>query len=216
MKIYAINGSPRKNGNTAKMCQGFLDGAASAGAETKLVNLSDLKFTGCKSCFGCKLNGKTYGTCIVRDDLFDLLGELKEADGIALGSPIYFGDTTALMRCFIERFLFPSFTYEEGYRSIAPKRFPVTMIYTMNVTEDIFRQLYHDRLAFTEQNFIGHTCASEPVRRVCAFNTYQFGDYSRYKVTAFSESVKREWRDTQFPRDLQAAYDEGHRMAGGK
>lgn len=209
MKVYAINGSPRRNGNTAKMCQAWLDGAKSVGAETELVHLSSLKFTGCKSCFGCKLNGPTYGTCIVRDDLYELLPKLKEADAIALGTSIYFGDMTALMRSFVERFVFPAFTYEVGYRSIAPKRFPITMLYTMNVTKDIFDSLYDERLRFTEEKFIGHTYADREIKRVCAFNTYQFGDYSRYNVTAFSEPDKRAWRDTQFPVDLKAAFDDG-------
>ena len=54
MKVMAFNGSPRKTWNTATLLQKALEGAASKGAQTKLVHLYDLKYTGCKSCFACK------------------------------------------------------------------------------------------------------------------------------------------------------------------
>lgn len=62
MRIVAINGSPRKNKNTATLLKKVLEGAADAFApetiETELVNLYDLTYTGCRSCFACKLKGK--------------------------------------------------------------------------------------------------------------------------------------------------------------
>jgi len=59
MKALFINGSPRKNGNTAKLLKWAMEGAAEAGAETELINLYDrsLNFKGCMSCFACKLKG---------------------------------------------------------------------------------------------------------------------------------------------------------------
>ena len=59
MKALFINGSPRKNGNTAKLLKRAMEGAAEAGAETELINLYDrsLNFKGCMSCFACKLKG---------------------------------------------------------------------------------------------------------------------------------------------------------------
>ena len=57
MKVLAINGSPRKTWNTATLLRNTLDGAASQGAETELVHLYDLDYTGCTSCFACKLKG---------------------------------------------------------------------------------------------------------------------------------------------------------------
>ena len=62
MKILAINGSPRKNSNTATLLKKALEGAAAQGAETELIHLYDLNFKGCISCFACKLkDGKSYG-----------------------------------------------------------------------------------------------------------------------------------------------------------
>ncbi len=66
MKVFAVNGSPRKNWNTAALLSKALEGAASLGAETELIHLYDLSFKGCVSCFTCKLRGgKSYGKCVV-------------------------------------------------------------------------------------------------------------------------------------------------------
>ena len=74
MKVMAFNGSPRKTWNTATLLAKALEGAASKGAETKLVHLYDLKFTGCKSCFACKTkDGPSYGRCGAQDELTPLL-----------------------------------------------------------------------------------------------------------------------------------------------
>lgn len=88
MKIYAINGGPRKTWNTATMLQNFLDGAASAGedVETEMINLFDLNYKGCYSCFSCKLkDGKSYGKCGYLDEIHDLLQQICNADGIVFG-----------------------------------------------------------------------------------------------------------------------------------
>jgi multimeric flavodoxin WrbA len=57
MKIMAINGSPRKEWNTATLLQKALEGAASQGATTELIDLYDLNYKGCISCFACKEKG---------------------------------------------------------------------------------------------------------------------------------------------------------------
>lgn len=67
MKIIAINGSPRKNRNTATLLNKALEGAASQGAETELIHLYDLNYKGCVSCFACKIkNGKSYANALSR------------------------------------------------------------------------------------------------------------------------------------------------------
>ena len=75
-KMFAMffNASPRRGWNTAKMLEAAKAGAEEAGAETELVNLYDISFFGCKSCFACKLkNAKTDGVCAIRDDLRPVL-----------------------------------------------------------------------------------------------------------------------------------------------
>ena len=62
MRAIAVNGSPRKNWNTASLLEHALSGATKDGAETELVHLYDLDFKGCISCFACKkIGGKSYG-----------------------------------------------------------------------------------------------------------------------------------------------------------
>ncbi len=69
MKAIFINGSPRKNMNTAKMPNEAMQGAESAGSEAELINLYSINFLGCKSCFACKIkNSKTIGVCAPRGE----------------------------------------------------------------------------------------------------------------------------------------------------
>lgn len=127
MKVYAINGSPRKNKNTATLLQKALDGVKEAAKdkeiETEIINLYDYNYTGCKSCFACKrLEGKSYGKCAVKDDIQEVLEKVSQADGIIFGSPVYFLDITGQLRSFIERLLFPYLVYDKNYSSLAQKK----------------------------------------------------------------------------------------------
>ena len=135
MKFFAINGSHRKDGNTAQLLEKALEGIKSvcSDAEIESVNLYDVPFNGCKSCFACKkINGRHYGKCVYKDDFKPILEEIVQADGVILGSPVYFGDVSGVMRCFLERFIFPFFVYDEDMTSLAPKKMAIGCIYTMS------------------------------------------------------------------------------------
>ena len=145
MDFYIVNGGLRKKFNTAqllkKASEGLIDELKKDFDEDEInihqIHLYDLEFKGCKSCFHCKrIGGKYYAQCPIKDDLRDLLPKMKKSDGIIFGSPIYFAEITGELRSFFERFLFSSFVY--GGESNAPKRMPIGIIYTMNVTEEIF------------------------------------------------------------------------------
>ena len=69
MKIIAINGSPRKNWNTHILLEKCLEGAKETGAETELINLYDINFKGCISCFACQRKGIALSKCAMRDYL---------------------------------------------------------------------------------------------------------------------------------------------------
>ncbi|WP_198408563.1 flavodoxin family protein [Eggerthella sp. YY7918] len=113
MKVTAINGSPRKKWNTAQLLQEALKGAESVGAETELINLYDLNYKGCISCFGCKRKGGTPCHCYLNDDLSLVLETVLGSDVLLLGSPVYFGNTTGEMRSFLERLAFITMTYDD-------------------------------------------------------------------------------------------------------
>ena len=107
MTVIGINGSPRRNWNTATLLTRALEGATSQGADTRLVCLYDLVFTGCKSCFACKLiDGPHNGRCALKDDLSPVLKQIEdEAEALILATPIYFGTQSGEMRSFMERLL---------------------------------------------------------------------------------------------------------------
>lgn len=95
MKVIAINGSPRKNYNTAALLNAFIDGAKASNekVEAKIVHLYDYNYKGCTECYSCKLKGGTsYGKCAYPDDIHELLEEVSSADVVVFGSPIFFFD----------------------------------------------------------------------------------------------------------------------------
>ena len=210
MNTVIINGSPRKDGNTARMCRAFADGvkARKNDAVIETIDLYDYDFKGCRSCFACKLKGAaTYGKCAVKDDISPVLEKALEADILVLASPIYLMDVSGEYKSFLERLLFPLASYEAGYRSLAASKMQVATIYTMNVP----KEMCPDRVLANTEYFIGHVFR-EP-RRVCAYDTYQFNDYSRYEVEVFDETQKRQYRTDIFPLELDKAHDLGKEMA---
>ncbi len=214
MKYYAINGSPRKKNNTATVLAKALEGvvAAQPDAQTEMLHLYDYTYKGCISCFECKrIGGKSYGKCAVKDDLAPILEKLSLADGIIFGSPIYFKGITGEMRSFFERFLFPYLVYDATYSSIAPKKMKTAFIYTMNVTEAFMRSMdYPEHLSGMEY-FTGRMLTPPSVLYVN--DTYQFMDYSKYKVECFSEEAKLKRKNEEFPKDCQKAFELGMDMA---
>lgn len=110
-KIYIINGSPRKNQNTAKMCSSFAQGVESTGIEAEIINLYDLNFKGCQSCFACKLRGgKNLGRCAYPDDLKEVLNKVSYSNGIAFGISDLFRGCYRCYESFYGAFAF-SFCY---------------------------------------------------------------------------------------------------------
>ncbi len=211
MKVIAINGSPRKNWNTATLLEKALEGAASEGAETELVHLYDLDFKGCISCFACKLKGgKSFGKCAVKDELTPVLERLENADAVILGSPIYLGNFTGEMRSFMERYIFPYITYSIDIQTFYPKNIPVGFIYTMNITEDLFELVGINKLIESNEwvatRIFGY---SEPL---CSTDTYQFDDYSKYVSSIFNPQEKAKRREEVFPQDCQKAFEMGARF----
>ena len=98
--VLAINGSPRKNGNTADMLQAVLDVCAAAGHQTELYQAGGRTVHGCKACGGC---GTHTGRCVTDDWMNELYPRMAAADAIILGSPTYFADLTPEMKAVIDR-----------------------------------------------------------------------------------------------------------------
>ena len=207
-KIIIIDGGPRKTFNTASMLKSFAEGAASVSEEieVKTVRLYDLDYKGCISCLACKLKGRASNICRFKDALTPVLEEIATADGLVLGSPIYFGDVTGQMRTFLERLTFPWLSYND-YSLTAPRRMPVVLVETMNGTPERNNSNGYGTMEWPIEIALG-----EPERLV-AYNTYQVKDYARYELAGFSEEAKRRYRDEHWQHDLQQAHDAGRRMA---
>ena len=211
MKVMAFNGSPRKTWNTATLLKNALKGAASQGAETELIHLYDLKFKGCISCFECKtLGGQSYGRCAVQDELTPIFKKVEEADALILGSPIYFGTVSGEMHSFMERLLFPYFTYTEPPQSLFPKKIPTGFIYTMNVTADQMQELGYEPHFAKNQRFLQVAFGSAESLVVC--DTYQFDDYTKVVADRFDAAHKAQRRQEVFPQDCQKAFAMGARL----
>lgn len=211
-KILAINGSPRKYWNTYQLCESALKGASSIGAETELIQLCDIKFSGCMSCYVCHKKGmRKEFDCFYKDALSPLLKKCLQADAIIVGSPIYYGDITGTVHNFLERLLFPIDTYaiEKGVRlKKLDKVIPSALIFTMNANEkqakDMKKILQHD--VDCMNHLLGY-CES-----LYSFDTYQFSNYEEYDANLFDEKHKLELNKKQFPLDLEKAYGLGKRL----
>lgn len=99
-KVLILSGSPRKNGNSALLCQEFAKGASEAGNDVELIYLRDKKIGYCQACYYCKNHD---GVCAIKDDMAEILDKMNAADIIAMASPVYFYSIDAQMKALIDR-----------------------------------------------------------------------------------------------------------------
>ena len=100
MKVLAINGSPRKEGNTAGMLSAVLDVCRDSGNETELFHAGGRTVHGCRACNGCDTHK---GKCAINDWVNELYTKMKAANAIVIGSPTYFSDLTPETKAVIDR-----------------------------------------------------------------------------------------------------------------
>ncbi|ARM30709.1 flavodoxin family protein [Prosthecochloris sp. HL-130-GSB] len=102
MKVLAINGSPRKKGNTSTMLDNVLQAIEKEGIGTKTLQVGGTAIRGCRACYRCiELNNSA---CSISNDGFnDMFRLMLEADAIILGSPTYFADITPELKALIDR-----------------------------------------------------------------------------------------------------------------
>ena len=211
MKVMAFNGSPRKKWNTATLLEKALEGALSQGAETKLINLYDLNYKGCISCFSCKkIDGKSYGRCAVKDDLTPLFKEILDVQVLILGAPFYFGTVTGQMRSFMERLLFPFYTYTDPPESLYPGKIQAGLIFTLGATEEMSKERGFDNHIRMNEMFIEKVFGA--TESLCCYDTYQFEDYSKVFAPRVDPEKKSQRRRDVFPLDCFNAFEMGARL----
>ncbi len=102
MKVLAINGSARKDGNTAIMLRAALAPIEAAGIETELLQLHGKTIHGCIACMKCW--EKKNGHCAVKNDMLnDIVDRMAAADGMLIGSPTYFANVSSNIKSIIDR-----------------------------------------------------------------------------------------------------------------
>lgn len=107
MKVVAINGSPKKEGNTAQAMKIVCNELENAGIETETIWVGNKLIRGCMGCGKCFKNKDE--KCIFADDCVnDIIQKMKDADGIILGSPVHYSGVGGSMKSFLDRAFYVS------------------------------------------------------------------------------------------------------------
>lgn len=99
-KVLILSGSPRKGGNSDRLCDEFLRGALESGNEAEKIRVSEKKIAACSGCYYCSNNG---GKCVHADDMAEVLQKMIDADVLVLASPVYFYSIDAQLKAVIDR-----------------------------------------------------------------------------------------------------------------
>lgn len=205
MKFYAIQGSPRKNWNDDQLLDSFIEGIHSKmpDAEVEKIYVYDYGFKGCRSCFGCKLKTNRTGECVIRDDIHDLLIDIRGSDGFVMASPVYFLDITGQLHAFLERLMYPGPT---------EKKMTISTIYTMNAGEDTYKKMIKPSLDIIHMYFKANFHA-DMTDVITAHDTLQRKNNDLYVQGHTDHSKKEERHKTQWPQDLGKAFNAGVHFA---
>lgn len=101
MRIVALLGSPRPEGNSALLANAFLAICQNRGAEVETYLLNKMAYQGCQACMGCKTKAVT---CILQDDMTPVYEAIRQADVVVLASPVYFGEFSGQLKTAYDRF----------------------------------------------------------------------------------------------------------------
>lgn len=160
MKVLTILGSPRKKAASTFIAEDFNRKAEAAGAEVSTYHLNTMSYKGCQGCHACKKGAES---CILKDDLTEVLDGLHEADVVVIASPIYFGDVTAQLKGFIDRLygtIGPEIVTEGIPVSRLPKGKKCLMIFTQGAPDNTHAEIpprydmYFEISGFNERRVI--------------------------------------------------------------
>ena len=104
MKVLLINGSPKAQGNTAFALSQMAEVFADQGIEAEIIHVGNQAIRGCTACGGCSKTGK----CVFDDPVNEVAPKFQEADGIVLGSPVYYASANATLIAFLDRLFYSS------------------------------------------------------------------------------------------------------------
>lgn len=138
MKILVLQGSPRLEGNTAKMCEAFAEGAREAGHIIHVMNVACMSISECQGCLQCHdiEPGNEFeaslrpddGQCAIRDDMDEIYALWNEVDMMVFASPIYYGSPTAPILAVLHRSL----------AKFVPAKVKKTALFLTSFYEDVY------------------------------------------------------------------------------
>ena len=102
MKILVVNGSPHKKGCTARALEEVIRTLHADGIETELLEVGSREIGGCQACRACKRTGK----CVYDDIVNEAVEKLREADGLLVGSPVYYASPNGTLLSFLDRLFY--------------------------------------------------------------------------------------------------------------
>jgi multimeric flavodoxin WrbA len=142
MKIVCLKGSPRSAGNSSAIADRLLATAATLGAETRVFELNRLNYRGCQGCYACK---KNLDRCILEDDLTAALTAVHEAETVVLATPVYYGDVSGQLKCFLDRtfsYLVPDYITNPNPCRLPPGKKLVFIITQGQPDAGLFADIY--------------------------------------------------------------------------
>lgn len=211
-KIVAVNCSPRRGWNTDLMVRAAARGAKEAGAEVEVFDLSRLEqYTGCVSCFGCKL-APNEGRCVCLDDMHVILEAIRGADGLILGTPIYLANISAGMHALYERLVYQNVTYQNERATYRTRRIPVLFIVTSGIAAERYAEVGYDRMIESYRAVLDRSVG--PTSVLISGDAMQVTDYSKYNWTRFDPEAKKKGRLERFPLELKEAEQCGAALVG--
>ena len=104
MKVLLINGSPKAKGNTAFALEQMAEVFADQGIDAEIIQVGHLPIRGCIACGSCYKTGK----CIFDDAVNEVAEKLETADGLVLGSPVYYASANSTLTAFLDRLFYSS------------------------------------------------------------------------------------------------------------
>lgn len=108
MKVLLLNGSPKANGNTSIALNEMAKIFNAEGIETEIIHVGNKDVRGCVCCFHCKQHGK----CVFDDIVNETAAKFKDADGLVIGSPVYYASANGTLMSFVQR-LFYSTSFDK-------------------------------------------------------------------------------------------------------
>lgn len=171
-KVLIISSTPRKGGNSDKLCDAFAEGAREAGHNVEKLRIADMKIGYCTGCYACQKLGK----CAIKDDAAMVLEKMMAADVIVLSSPVYFYSITAQLKALFDRTvaIYPNLTNKTYY-----------YLFTM---ADTNRKMFDSPIA-AMRGFLDCYEGSKEAGMVCADGVYELDAIDGTKFLAEAKAL---------------------------